>query len=402
MKRADDLSWPTYVIEQHYRRLNPSPTYQRGAVWTREQKQLLIDSILRNMDIPKLYFRQMPDDSTFDYEVIDGQQRVRTIWEYRTNQFSLSARYTPELGALYYRDLPERIRRHMDRYRLTITVISEASEREVRDMFYRLQNGRPLTPAEQRNAIGGGMRDFIADLTEMHPVFAAFQEANNRMAHQQIAAQCALLELNGGLTHVGGQHLERMYVQYADFDPDSPLAQHMIRVMDFLARAFADPTPEFSGRAQFVSLYWMVSQMLTPYAMEGCEPTLRRFFVEFERRRMEQQKRGGHDLEMERYTQALRYASDKQQGLMFRHYLLTQEWLLFVPDLALRDPHQPFTEEQRVAIYRRDSGVCRLCGQPVPFEQFTPAYIHQPQQGGRTAISNAQTAHTTCINAARR
>ena len=37
--------------------INISPEYQReGGVWTKEKKQLLIDSILNDYDIPKLYF----------------------------------------------------------------------------------------------------------------------------------------------------------------------------------------------------------------------------------------------------------------------------------------------------------------------------------------------------------
>ncbi|MBI4449996.1 hypothetical protein HY634_02975 [Candidatus Uhrbacteria bacterium] len=34
-------------------RTDPKPAYQRGPVWTTKQKQLLIDSVLRDLDIPK-------------------------------------------------------------------------------------------------------------------------------------------------------------------------------------------------------------------------------------------------------------------------------------------------------------------------------------------------------------
>ena len=34
--------------------INTNPDYQRPPVWTRSQKQLLIDTILRNYEIPKL------------------------------------------------------------------------------------------------------------------------------------------------------------------------------------------------------------------------------------------------------------------------------------------------------------------------------------------------------------
>ena len=80
--------WPlisTYVIRD---RVDTNPDYQRPAVWSRSQKQLLVDSILRNYDVPKLYWRRTgkkPDR----YEVIDGQQRLRAVWEF------FSGGYTP-------------------------------------------------------------------------------------------------------------------------------------------------------------------------------------------------------------------------------------------------------------------------------------------------------------------
>lgn len=44
-------------INSEYDVININPEYQRkGGVWTRQKKQLLIDSILNDYDIPKLYF----------------------------------------------------------------------------------------------------------------------------------------------------------------------------------------------------------------------------------------------------------------------------------------------------------------------------------------------------------
>lgn len=59
-------------------RIDSNPEFQRPAVWTVSQKQLLIDTILRGYDIPKMYWRRIstgPDR----FEVVDGQQRLRTI-----------------------------------------------------------------------------------------------------------------------------------------------------------------------------------------------------------------------------------------------------------------------------------------------------------------------------------
>ena len=56
------------------------PDYQRQQkLWSVDKKQLLIDSILRDIDIPKLYFNEVKGN---ELEVVDGQQRLWAIWEF--------------------------------------------------------------------------------------------------------------------------------------------------------------------------------------------------------------------------------------------------------------------------------------------------------------------------------
>ena len=58
----------TWTAQSTYRRrkgIDTNPDYQRPAVWTRAQKQLLIDSMLRDYDIPKFYLHRTGKD-TYD------------------------------------------------------------------------------------------------------------------------------------------------------------------------------------------------------------------------------------------------------------------------------------------------------------------------------------------------
>lgn len=59
-------------------KINVQPDYQRGAVWSRPQKQLLIDSILHDLDIPKIYLREV-SNSIYEEEAVDGQQRLTAV-----------------------------------------------------------------------------------------------------------------------------------------------------------------------------------------------------------------------------------------------------------------------------------------------------------------------------------
>ncbi len=50
--------WPLKTIYGIKDRIDTNPDLQRPAVWGQSQKQLLIDSILRDYDIPKIYWRK--------------------------------------------------------------------------------------------------------------------------------------------------------------------------------------------------------------------------------------------------------------------------------------------------------------------------------------------------------
>ena len=61
------------------------PDVQRELVWTKSQNQLLIDSLFKDFDIPKIYFRDIEVDGKRAYAVIDGQQRLNAIFS--SNKF---------------------------------------------------------------------------------------------------------------------------------------------------------------------------------------------------------------------------------------------------------------------------------------------------------------------------
>ena len=64
--------WPLITVCGIQERIDTNPDFQRPSVWSKSQKQLLIDTILRYYDVPKMYWRKissMPDK----YDVVDGQ-----------------------------------------------------------------------------------------------------------------------------------------------------------------------------------------------------------------------------------------------------------------------------------------------------------------------------------------
>src|SRR4051812_11220577 len=73
------------------------PPYQRaGDIWPLDKRQLLIDSLLNNFDIPKFYFHDFypakeVEGTDFRYAIIDGKQRMSAIWDFLDNKFPLAS-----------------------------------------------------------------------------------------------------------------------------------------------------------------------------------------------------------------------------------------------------------------------------------------------------------------------
>lgn len=73
-------TWPINEFSDRAirRRLNLSPSYQRGDVWPTSDAQMLIESILRGIPLPSVIILK-PEATDAPYEVVDGKQRLTTI-----------------------------------------------------------------------------------------------------------------------------------------------------------------------------------------------------------------------------------------------------------------------------------------------------------------------------------
>lgn len=139
--------------------------YQRRQIWDEKKASRLIESLLLNVPIPVCYFAEMHDGS---YSVIDGQQRLTSVWRFLTNQLALNGlRVRPELNKKRFVELDKADQRLISTRTIRCIVIQKESHPEIRfDVFERLNSASvKLTPQELRNSnYRGKLNKLIVEL----------------------------------------------------------------------------------------------------------------------------------------------------------------------------------------------------------------------------------------------
>ena len=211
--------------------LDVNPEYQRlGGIWEEEKKQKLIDSIINGMDIPKLYVHRLNKIDEFGHElaVVDGKQRIEAIRGFMDDEFPLASdfKYTGSNG---HRVEPKAEPRAKQKFsetsgtyqevfkelQITTVYVYTEDEKEIWELFQRLNSGAPLTPAELRNAIPGQMTELIREIAK-HGFFEKHMRLKNkRYVYYSIAAKLLRLEeeelaIDKDLCSVGDKELDKM------------------------------------------------------------------------------------------------------------------------------------------------------------------------------------------------
>lgn len=132
------ISW--FKKERAEEALDLSPNFQRRPVWTDEQASYLIDTILSGLPLPEVYIRsESTAQGKTNYEVVDGQQRIRAILKFGANDLELCGDEvaTKWLGKRFD-DLKEGEQKSFWDYKLVVRELDGASDLEIRNLFKRL------------------------------------------------------------------------------------------------------------------------------------------------------------------------------------------------------------------------------------------------------------------------
>jgi len=207
------FSWTTEKLDQIRNDIDPKPQYQRGDAWDDKKRSLLIDSILSDFDIPKIYLRHAKSIGTFDYEVTDGQQRLKAIWRFLDDKLKLSGmcEANSHLNGKVFSELAENEKSQIRDYKFITTVVYNATNDEVRELFRRLQLGSRLTPPEIRNSIASALGNTIRAMALTHPFFENSPFPITRYKSDDLVSHAFSILLYKRTRDLKAADLEKMY-----------------------------------------------------------------------------------------------------------------------------------------------------------------------------------------------
>jgi hypothetical protein len=168
-----DFSVQDIVDKIKNKDIDLKPDYQRNYVWAsndekENKRSRLIESLLLNIPIPVIYFAEQAE--TLKYEVIDGQQRLKTFEAYLNDDFTLKdLEIRDDVNGKKYSQLEQKDRDEIRKRSIRAIVILNESDEEIKyEVFERLNLGSvQLTPQEIRNnTLRGSLNDLLKELSE--------------------------------------------------------------------------------------------------------------------------------------------------------------------------------------------------------------------------------------------
>ncbi len=169
---------------------------QRNPVWDVSRKSLLIHSMIEGYPIPPFYFARRDDGK---YDALDGQQRSLAIKGYLDGEFPLSEdmpSVTDENGypviitGMMFPELPEWAQDNIKDYSLTIYYFEGITEEEIAELFFRINNGKPLTSVELTRVKAKSILKF-QEIAKHEMIAGAITEAGKRRYNDENVAMQA-------------------------------------------------------------------------------------------------------------------------------------------------------------------------------------------------------------------
>lgn len=271
-EQAYDLTVRGDAVERLYgqytdQKLLVNRRYQRKLVWTLEEKQKFIDSLMYGYPVPLILLAESRRGDRTVYEIIDGMQRLNAVMSFLENEFSVHGQYfnldtmAETKARLDAGELAQREPK-MDRdtcvkiasYTVPLSIYESSEAQRVDEVFRRINSGgRKLSRQELRAA---GSTGHFANLVSL----LASRVRGDASARAELTLN------NMKLISIGNRELPYgIDVEQLFWVREGILTKEQVResrdeelIADVLAFLLVDPPP--SSRSEFLDDYFGLGQ----------------------------------------------------------------------------------------------------------------------------------------------
>ena len=184
--------------------LNLQPDYQRNFVWNEKVQSKFIESLFLKIPIPTIFLAENPDETL---EVIDGQQRVTTIFAFRQaieddipdslsriKKLTLQGLETlTEYNGKTLDALPIKVQRRFNNFTLPVIIIKKESSEDIKyDIFSRINQGsiklnnQELLNVMYRGSFMNELNTIARENDEVDEIFGRRPILKNRFGYQEV------------------------------------------------------------------------------------------------------------------------------------------------------------------------------------------------------------------------
>ena len=253
-------------IADYVYRIDLDADYQREKIWSREDQEKLLDSIVQNIDIPKIYLVRVKSSETFDYECIDGKQRMATLLNFYKPEQPGDNPLTIRIAGEKYtyqrlrRELPQ-LAQKIDEFELTFVIYSAQLDEEfIREIFRRLQLGVRLNSGELLKTHSGAIRDFVyKEMGKDAPFLRHTNLSEKRFSRQFTLAQICINSFSrsesGDFVRARYDDLEDFFKEKYNLDKRDENLVRIRQVLGTMDKHFGEKASAISSRAVAVSAY---------------------------------------------------------------------------------------------------------------------------------------------------
>jgi hypothetical protein len=373
-------------------------TYQRPEnVWSNENKQCLIDTILKGEPIP-IFFMNFKSEENIFY-IVDGQQRLNCISSFYHNKIKLNEKFSGKEnnGRTFNGDNPlsDEDKKKFLNYTLKFHVMKNYDDARVRLIFSRLQRGKPLSLGERLNTKPGTIVDCMREIAK-HPFMSkSIGVAKNRYGAYPDAARILFYE-KFGAKQCGSEEIYTFFENFAELDKKSKEFKNALNILNYLEKCFPATPGDYKHlekHAWVLAVYTMVRDLKVSYSLTDKEVLIKNFIIEFHSEVYNPVFRSSNSIYQEFYDNVRGGWSEKIIAL--RRDILIKEFINNNPISEL-DGRRQIKDEDKIAIFATRK-TCELCG--CEFKDYKEAEYHHKDRyadGGKTKIENIMILCKTC------